>query len=121
MGNNFNIPVLASEVRTATTTSDDLRNSQHKGCHVIIDITAKGTTISITPTIQGKDPLSGKYYTILTGTAISTVSTTVLRVYPGITVSANASVNDIIPSEFRILMTHGNATSATYSVSVSLV
>ena len=121
MSNNFNALILASEARIATTNGADQTNSRHKGCHVIIDVTAKGGTISLVPTIQGKDPVSGKYYTILTGTAITIVSTTVLKVYPGLTASANAIANDIIPSKYRVIMTHGNATSATYSVSISLV
>lgn len=118
--NNFNIPVLASEARTAITTSEDQTNSQHKGCHIIIDVTVDdGGTI--TPKIQGKDSTSGKYYDILVGSAISTVSTTILKVYPGLPASGNVSANDIVPSKFRIVVTHGDANSMTYSVGVSLV
>jgi len=120
MDNNFNVPVLASEARTATTTSDDQTNSQHKGCHIIIDVTTDGGG-SITPKIQGKDSTSGKYYDILVGSAISAVGTTVLKVYPALTASANAIANDIVPSKFRIVVTHGDANSMTYSVGVSLV
>ena len=119
--NNFNTIALASEARIATNNSGDLTNSGHKGCHVIIDVTAITATPSIVPTIQGKDSVSGEYYTLLVGVAITATGTTILKVYPGLTASANVIANDIVPSKFRILMTHADADSATYSVGVSLV
>ncbi|MCK5605280.1 hypothetical protein KAR91_25535 [Candidatus Pacearchaeota archaeon] len=118
--NNFNQIALASAARTATTNSDDQTNSRHKGCHIIIDVTVDGGG-SLTPKIQGKDPLSGKYYDILVGSAISAVGTTILKVYPGLTASANSIENDIVPSKFRIVVTAGDANSMTYSVGVNLV
>ena len=119
--NNFNSIVLASAARIATNNSEDLTNSGHKGCHVIIDVTVDPDSASIVPTIQGLDSVSGKYYTLLVGNAITAVGTTVLRIYPGLTASANVIANDIVPSKFRILMTHADADSITYSVAVSLV
>lgn len=118
--NNFNSYALESAARTATATSDDLTNSRHKGCHIIIDVTVDGGG-SLTPKIQGKDSVSGKYYDILVGSAISAVGTTVLKVYPGLTASVNAIENDIVPSKFRIVVTAGDANSMTYSVGISLV
>ncbi len=100
--NNFNDPALASAARVATNNSEDLTNSGHKGCHVIIDVTADPATASVVPTIQGLDSVSGKYYTLLEGSAITAVGTTVLRVYPGLTIAANETANDILPSKFRI-------------------
>ncbi len=119
--NNFNAVALASEARTATNNSDDLTNSQHRGCHIIIDVTAVTDTPSVVPTIQGKDTVSGKYYTLLVGAAITTTGTTILRVYPDLAPSANLIADDIVPNKFRILMTHGDSDSITYSVGVSLV
>lgn len=118
---NFNAVAIASEARTATNNSGDLTNSFHKGCHVIIDVTATADTPSVVPTIQGKDSVSGKYYTLLVGAAITTTGTTVLRVYPDLAPSANLIADDIVPSKFRVLMTHADADSITYSVGVSLV
>lgn len=118
--NNFNTLALESAARTATATSNDLTNSLHKGCHIIIDVTADGGG-TITPKIQGKDSLSGKYYDILVGSAITAVGTTVLKVYPGLTASANSIANDIVPSKFRIVSTASDANSLTYSIGISLV
>ncbi|MCH8067844.1 MAG: hypothetical protein IID16_01025 [Candidatus Marinimicrobia bacterium] len=119
--NNFNLIALESAARIDTNNSEDLTNSQQRGCHVIIDVTAINASPSVIPKIQGKDSVSGKYYDLLTGTAITGTGTTVLKVYPGITVATNVSVSDILPVKFRILMTHGNADSITYSVGVNLV
>ena len=119
--NNFNFAALISAARTTTNNSGDLTNSGHRGCHVIIDVTAITASPSIVPTIQGKDSVSGKYYTLLVGAAITATGTTVLRVHPDLAPSANLIADDIVPSKFRILMTHADADSATYSVGVSLV
>ena len=113
--------MLPSSARIATNNSDDLTNSQQKGCHIIIDVTAISATPSVVPTIQGKDSVSGKYYTLLVGAAITATGTTILKVYPALIPVANLVANDIVPVKFRILMTHGDADSITYSVGVSLV
>jgi hypothetical protein len=120
MGNNYNVKARESEARSVTNSAD-LTNSQHKGCHVIIDATSITDTPSVVPTIQGRDTVSGKYYTLLTGSAITGIGTTILKVYPGLIPAANLVANDILPSKFRILMTHADADSITYSVGVSLV
>ena len=119
--NNTNAVMLASAARTAVVTSEDITNSGYKGCHIIIDVTADPASASITPTIQGLDSVSGKYYTLLAGNAISAVGTTVLRIYPGLVASANVTVNDIVPNKFRVSMAVADTDSITYSVAVSLV
>lgn len=121
--NNTNIELLASAARTVETTSSivTIINSGYRGCHIIIDVTADPDSASITPTIQGYDTVSGKFYTLLAGLAIIAVGTTVLKIYPGLTASANAIANDILPSKFRISMAVADTDSMTYSVSASLV
>ena len=112
--------ILASAARTALVDSADQKNNFHRGLHLTIDITAY-TAGSITVTIQGKDPLSGKYYTILASAALAAAATTVLKVYPGITAAANASVSDVLPRDWRVSVAVGGAQSITYSVGASLV
>lgn len=94
-------------------------SSPRKGGHFVIDVTA-GTTLSLTPTIDAFDDLSQKWYNLLTGTAITAVGTSVLRVYPGFTPSANVTASDFITPTWRFVMTHGNANAATYTVSARL-
>lgn len=78
-------------------------------------------TGSVTLDIQGKDPVSGKYYSILTGAAVTTNSTNVYKIHPGLTAAANAVANDMLPRTYRVVVTANNANSATYSVGAMLV
>lgn len=99
-----------------TYASTDQRGEDVDFLHVIIDVTAVTATPLLTVKIQGKDPASGKYYDILVSAVIGTVSTTVLKVGPAFTVAANLVANDMIPSIWRVTVTHGDTDSATYSI-----
>jgi hypothetical protein len=111
---------LASGARTTTQTQADQTNLNKNGIRVVVDTTAIGTG-SITVAIQAKDPASGKYVTMLTGAAIVTNTTMTYLVYPGAANTANVSANDRLPRTWRILVTHNNANSATYSVGYMLL
>lgn len=108
--------IFASAARTATVNGADRTNDDARGVSVVIDVTAVGVTPSVVFTIQGKDGASGKYYTLLASAAITGTGTTRLRVYPGIVVAANLSASDVLPRRWRVIATHGNAVSITYSV-----
>ena len=108
--------VMASAARTATTTSGDISADVYRGIHLIVDVTAVPGVDTITPKIQGFDATSGKYYDILVGAAISATGTTVLKVFPSIAPSANASAQDLLPRVWRVVVTHSAGTSFTYSV-----
>jgi hypothetical protein len=95
-----------------TVNSADQTNVNGRGMALTIDITVQGGTPTTTVTIQGKDPVSGKYYTILVSTALAAVATTVLRVYPGITAAANLAASDILPRTWRVSVTIGGGTPA---------
>lgn len=118
---NRAVTVLASAVRAATNNSVDLKNKNYRGLHLVIDMTVVPGVDTVTFTIQGKDPLSGKYYTILASAAIVAVSTVVLKVYPGLTAAANLVASDVLPEDWRVLATHSAATNFTYSVGAQLV
>jgi len=111
-----------SVARTATPTAAAFSSQGRRGLHLIIDVTlVPGSAPSVVPTIDGKDDLSGKWYNLLTGVAITATGTTVLKIYPGIGQISNAAASDVIPANLRLVMTHGNANSATYTVAVHLV
>lgn len=112
---------LASAARTATTSSADLYNVDGLGVLVILDVTAITATPSLTVSVQGKDPASGKYVTLFTGAAVTTVSTNTYVVYPGVTETANVDAAVPVPRTFRITVTHADADSATYSVGYSTI
>jgi hypothetical protein len=112
---------LTSAARTASVDSSDVINTHGKGLHLVIDVTSITLTPSITVTIQGKDVVSGKYYTVLASAAITTVSTTVLKVHPALTAAANLVANDLLPRTWRVSVVNADADSITYSVGYSVV
>lgn len=114
------VSFLASAARTTTQTGADTTNYGWSGIQVVLDMTVVGTG-SVTLTIQGKDAVSGKYFTLLAGAAVVTNVTNVYTVYPGITAAANVSASFVLPRVFRILVTANNANSATYSVGYCLL
>lgn len=110
-----------SAARTATPTAVELTSERARGMHLVIDVTAITSSPSVVPTIDAYDPLSGKWYNLLTGNAITATGTTVLKIYPGSGTIVNAAASDIIPDAFRVTMTHGNADSITYTVGAHLL
>jgi len=112
---------LASAARAATTSSDDISNNHKNGVHVVLDVTAITDTPSVTLKIEGQDPASGKYYTVLEGAAVTTISTNIYKVFPAATAATNSVANDIIPKTWRVTVTHADADSITYSVGYSLM
>ena len=117
---NVNATLLASAARTATTATADQTNYNGRGVHIIIDVTAIGA-VTVTPTIQGKDPASGKYYSLLAATAISATGTVVLKVGPGIQPFVSQSAADMLPRTWRVNFVHSNANSVTYSAGAIVI
>ena len=113
--------ILASAARTATPSKVDQTNAAARGVIVVIDVTAITATPSVVFTIQGKDPLSGKYYAILASAAIVATGTTVLRVYPGLTAAANLVASDLLPRTWAVDAVHGDADSITYTCAALLI
>jgi archaellum component FlaF (FlaF/FlaG flagellin family) len=106
---------IAAGSTTTQTGPDIVADQGARGVTVYVKTTAIGTG-SITVTIQGKDVISGDYYTLLTGAAVTTNTTNRYTVFPGATVAANVSANDGLPAIWRILVTANNANPATYTV-----
>lgn len=118
---NSGVRVFASAARTATTlVSPDFINNAASSIHCVLDTTAF-TSGTVTLTIQGKDGTSGKYYTLLAGAAVGSVSTNVYKVGPGLPATANVSANDILPTVWRISLAGAASPISTYSVGCSLV
>lgn len=114
--------ILASGARTATPSSVDKANLGGRGIIVVVDVTAvPGSAPSLVVTLSGIDPVSGKVWTLLASAAIVAVGTTILKVFPGGPVSANASANDQLPAQYRVAVAHGNGNSVTYSVAATVL
>lgn len=113
--------VYSSAARTATPTAVVLNTRRASGLYFVIDATAIAATPSVVPTIDMVDSVSGKFVNLLTGAAITAVSTTLLKIGRGLTAAANLAVLDFLPDQVRVTMTHGDADSITYSVSAHLL
>lgn len=113
--------VITGTAAVATINGPDLSNGAFRGIKVVMDATAVTAVGSFTITIQGKDAASGKYYTLLAGAAVTTVSTNVYTVFPGAPATANVSANDQLPKTFRVIATYNSGTNLTFTVGVTLL
>ncbi len=117
--NNISGTAIASGPFTTTQTVADILTYNARYLDVILDMTTVGTG-SVTLTINGKDPASGKYYPLLAGAPVITNSTNVYRVGPGLLAAANSVANFALTKIIQIVVTANNANSATYSVGYNL-
>lgn len=112
---------LAAAV-AGTFNSPDQSNLNGRGVTVIVDITAVGgTTPNLTVTIEGKDPVSGKYFTLLASAALGAIGTTVLTVYPGLAAAANLVANAVLPKIWRVRAVVGGGVGAAITATVGAV
>lgn len=110
---------LASGVRAATNNlGDNVKVPGAKGVKVMVNFSAVPGVDTVTVTIQGKDRVSGNYFTILASAAIVATGQIVLTVYPGIAAAGNIAANDALPDIYRVLFTHSAGTNFTYSAAV---
>lgn len=121
LGNTDGVVLMASTAQTTTQTLGDFINPNARGVIICVDTTVNGTACSNVVTINIKDPVSGKYSTILTGAAIVGVSTVFYTIYPGVTPATNLAVSYPLPHTYQVKVTAGNANSATYSVGASYI
>jgi hypothetical protein len=114
---NREILALSLSAASASANGNDMENTSCRSGVMVVDVTAI-TAGSATFTLQGKDPHSGKYHTILASAAATTIQTIVMRVDPAMSASANLIAADLIPRTWRVIYTKGTdaVTSATASV-----
>ena len=121
---NFWKQVFPSAAYTATHNTTPEANTDWRGLHLIVNVTAVGSGGSVTPVVNGYGPTSddgttvtgGVPYPLLTGLPITSTGTTVLKVHPGIMAVPNGAAQDFLPYIWFVEMQHANAVSITYSV-----
>ena len=122
--------LLASAARTATPTDATLTIAAKESgsgmahievVHIIVDVTAVTATPSVVFTIENYNQATNSYYPVLSATAITATGTTVLKVGLGITPSAGSAANDMVTNQFRVVPTHGDGDSITYSIGANIV
>lgn len=119
MANNIHFLALNVAGSTVTQTSPEFRNEYGCGAEIYFNMTAVGTG-NVTLTVQGKDPTSLVFYTVLSGAAVATNGFIKYQIFPGAATTANVSVNDLMPFIWRIVVTANNANPTTYSAGVTL-
>ena len=110
--------VLESAARTATVVSAVLSSDEVLSSIFSINVSATAATPSVVFSIEGKDPLSGAFYNIIDSAAITAAGITTIQVGMNIIAAANVAANEMLPQEYRVTATHGDADSITYSVGV---
>jgi hypothetical protein len=101
--NSDGVVLLASSAITANGNSELQLNSFARGVKLYVNPGTFGSGASaITVKVQGFDPVSRAYYDLLTSASLTASTFAVLTVYPGITVSSNVSVSDVLPRSWRV-------------------
>lgn len=117
--------LLASGARTTTQTLGPYFNPDTSGnvcgIEVAVDLTAFVTAASLTVTIEEYIEGKGAFVAVLTSAVIAATGTTLLRYRPLAAEIANLSTNGHLGKQYRVVVTHGNANSHTYSVTAKLI
>lgn len=113
--------LYASAARTATPTAVNVNTSRAKCLRLFLDVTAVTATPALTVTIDAWDSVSNRFVNLLTSAAVATVSTTMLTIGVGVTVAANVSASTFLGDFVRVTVTHGDADSATYSLTAHII
>ena len=108
--------VFSSAARTATEVSQVLSAEEATASVFIINVTAASATPSVVFKLEGKDPTSETFYTLISSAAITGTGQSILQIGKDLIAAANVTVNSILPAEYRITATHADADSITYSV-----
>ena len=118
-GVNTNTTLITAVGSTTTKTSPTQTNVAGRGVVVVLKTTAIGTG-SITLTVNGISA-SGVSYLLISGAAVTTNTTLVYTVYPGLTAAANVTANNVLPATWNVVVTANNANAATYTVDAGVV
>lgn len=115
--------ITLSAQGVGTVNGTDQANTNGRGAHVCINISAiSGTIPTLTVKIQGKDTVSGQYYDLLTSTALAATGFTFLTLCPGAATTANLSIPQLLPATWRVIATvAGTTPSVTATVGASVV
>lgn len=121
--------LLASSVRTVTTTSPDQTNYNARGVIVYLNISLASGTGGLSVRIWGKDPVTGSGVVLNAApTAITATGIYGYVLYPGIGAAAaagnggmNQVTSEVLPRTWFVQVTHGDGSSYTYSVGYALI
>jgi hypothetical protein len=103
IGHTDTVTLIASAALTTNTNSTLQTNYNYKGTVVFVNTGSFGSGAStITVTVQGYDPVSQSYYTILQSASLSGSTFYTLTVYPGCATVSNQVANLPLPHSWRV-------------------
>lgn len=122
---NLQGTLLPSASRTSTTVSATQTNYNHGGILLTLNVTAASGTGGLIVRIYTIDPVSGATISLNAApTAVTANGTTTYLLYPG-ALNTNTTVTQIgggaLPRTFYVQVTHGDASSYTYSVGYQMI
>lgn len=112
------VPLVSSGAFDATANAEFGVGVDINVVEAVIITTAVGVTPSTVFSIQGWDPASSTWETLISSAAVIATGTTSIQVNPGSASVTNVSAQRLVRQKMRFLATHGNAVSHTYSVSL---
>lgn len=120
------VTVLASEARTATATSEVVRNGLGaRGVMLLLNVTAQTDTPNISAlALQVKVGSTWTTVYSFTGLTINAAGQKTFLIYPGAASAAGwtaAPLQGPCPGEFKIVVTHDDADSITYSLTAEFL
>lgn len=109
--------LVASAAYTTTQSGTPSNfNLNYRGVVVVFDVTVLTAGASLVVTIETYDPASAKWVALLTGAAVTSVSTNIYKVHPLMTAVSNVTANQMLPPQWRATVTPADTKSVTYSV-----
>jgi hypothetical protein len=121
---NMEVTILPSGTRTTALTSSDQENETFRRLLLVVNISGNVGAINLVPSLQIKDSVSGNYQTVWTAAQALTAQGTFCYYFAdGANSGAFKETRGFgLPAKtWRIVMTPGNASSVTYSVSGTLM
>jgi hypothetical protein len=123
------VVLLATGARTTTQTLGPYSNPDDSGdvtaLDVVVDLTAFTTAASLTLSIEEfveNDAVGGgNWRPSIAAAALTATGQARLRIGPAYSNVASASLGDHLGRRYRIVVTHGNGNSHTYSVTAEKV
>lgn len=114
--------ILASSARTATVTSDTLKNNGAKGVILFLNVTAASGTGGLQVQAQALDPVIGTALAINSApTAVTATGLKTYVIYPGHSAGATQSTSGVLPRLWNAKVTAGDGSSYTYTLSYQYV
>lgn len=97
-----------------------LTNHQRfRGAHILFDVTAYPAAASVVATMDGYDYGSETWYNILTGLAVVGTGFNIYKIHPDLIADANLIAADGLPYLWRVILTHADGDSITYTLAVN--